>query len=146
MGDTDEVGQHPAVLDARQRLHAVVGQDRVRVAARRRAAPAPCAGAAAHLERRQHEVAWFERDVVADRNHLRLGLVAQRERRCPGRPRDEERVDLASGDGDRPDQRVGRFEELRLGYVEPLDDAGSCAGQLSHLTIIVLELCSSQPF
>jgi len=138
--DTNEVGQHPAVLGARQRLHAVVGQDRVPVAHRRVPAAAGGARTAADLEGRQHQGPGFEPvDLVAHRHDLGHGLVPEGEALVgDGTAEHEQRVDLAAGDGDRPDERVRGLDQHGVGHLPPGDLARTDARELLHGS----ELCS----
>jgi hypothetical protein len=57
---------------------------------------------------------------------------------------DQERVDLAARDGDRPHKGIGWRADLWRRNVAPLDDARCGAGELPHEQIIVLEFHSGQ--
>ena len=132
--DADEVGEHAAVLDARERLHAVVGEHRIAIAVRGMARGAGAAGAAADLERDDDALADLQpAHRVAERDDLGDALVAERE--GPARREQaggQEEVDVAARDGERTDQRFAVSLEPRLGNVPPSDGVGCAARELSH--------------
>ena len=73
-------------------------------------------------------------DVIADGHDLDHCLVPEREAVGPRRPgEDEERVDLAASHRQRTHQRVSAVAKLGLGHVAPLDDAGRCTRELTHI-------------
>ena len=126
VGNAHDIRQHPAVFDARHRLHAVVGEHRVLVAIGGVTGAACRADAAAHLERGQHELTGpHPFDAVTDLDDLGDRFVAEREAVVARAwaDHDEERIDLATRDRQRTNQRIAGRLDLRRRHFPPLDRA-----------------------
>ena len=134
MRDAEDVREHAAVLGARERLHAVVGEHRIAIAVRGMARGAGAAGTARDLEGDDDALANLQpAHRVPELEGSRRHLVAERER--PARREQaggEEEIDVAPCDGERTDEGFAVSLEPRRGNVLPSDGVGCAARELSH--------------
>src|SRR5207253_9946902 len=123
LGVWDEypVGEHSAVLDARQGLHPVIRKDWIGITHSRVSTPTSDTSAAAQLEGARDQIARGKTfDRLAGGYDLGDGLVTDRKpfRGCWPET-DEEWIDLAPCDSDGPHQRRAGVAQLRLATVLP---------------------------
>ena len=134
MRDADHVREHAAVLGARERLHAVVGQHRIAVAVPGVAGGAGAARAARDLEGDDRALPDLQAGHrIPERDDLSDALVPERERSTRReQARGEEEVDVAARDGEGTDEGLAVPLEPRLRHVTPFDGVGADARELSH--------------
>ena len=130
-----QVGEHAAVLDARERLHAVVGERGIALAVRGVAAPRSgrsgrsSPGTRRPRAGRSRARARASPSAATSPTH---SWPSANGPRCGKKPRRQEAVDVAARDRERAHERLAVAAEARLRDVVPLELARADAGELSH--------------
>ena len=133
VGNAHEIRQESApLLDGG--TEAVARHERDARAVARATAQARCTFAAGDLEGHADEATRLERgDRRAGVENLRDAFVTERERRRKRRGAlDDQRVEVARGDRQRPDQRGPVRAQPRLGRLAPLERVGTGIRELLH--------------